>query len=182
MTGPDDRTAAGSDRLRAGHADRERVVQALKDAFVQDRLTRDELDARAGLALTARTLAELAALTGDIPAAPAGPAAAGLARPAAAARPPAAARPSLLQRHPLVWGFAGAGSGVAIAFGLVMFAANVLDPHGLGNPYHPWSKLCALVAFAALLTGIGILLHGLGTAEEQRRARKQLPLGGPGGA
>jgi hypothetical protein len=166
MTGPDDRAAAGGERLRAGHADRERVIQALKDAFVQDRLTRDELGAREGLALTARTLPELAALTGDIPA------------PLAA---PAPGRPGLVQRHPLLWGFAGSGGCVAIAFGLVMLAANVLDPHGLGNPHHPWSTLCALVALAALLTGIGILLHGLGTAEEQRRARKQRPLSGPSG-
>ena len=175
MTGPDGRAVAGGNRLRAGHADRERVIQALKDAFVQDRLTRDELGARTGLALTARTLAELAALTGDIPAAPAAPAdpvAAGLVR------APAPGRPGLIQRHPLAWGFSGAGSGVAIAFGLVMLAANVLDPAGFGNPYHPWSKLCVLVAFAALLAGLGILLHGLGTAEEQRRARRQPPPAG----
>src|SRR6266567_282331 len=73
MTGPQDPAAAGGDRLRAGHADRELVVEALKDAFVQGRLTRDELGARTGRALTARTCAELATLTADIPAA-AGPA------------------------------------------------------------------------------------------------------------
>ena len=179
MTGPDDWAAAGGDRLRAGHADRERVIQALKDAFVQDRLTRDELDTRAGLALTARTLAELAALTGDIPTALADPAVAGLARPPAAAGTPAAG-PSLVQRHPVVWAFAGSGGCLAIAFGLVIFAANVLDPRGLGNPYHPGSKLCGLAAFVVLLTGIGILIHGLGTAEEQRRARRQLPPDGQG--
>ena len=74
MTGPHDRAAAGRDRLRAGHADREQVIETLKTAFVHGRLTRDELDARAGQALTARTWADLAALTADIPA---GPAAAG---------------------------------------------------------------------------------------------------------
>src|SRR5205809_5745427 len=68
MTGPEDPAAAGRDRLRAGHADREQVIEALKDAFVQGRLTRDELDTRAGQALIARTRAELAALTADIPA------------------------------------------------------------------------------------------------------------------
>jgi hypothetical protein len=41
-----------------------------------------------------------------------------------------------------------------------MFAANVLDPNGLGNPYHPWSKLCALVAFVFLITGLGIAQGG----------------------
>ena len=78
MTEPDNQAAAGLDRLRAGHADREQVILALKDAFVQDRLTRDELDVRAGRALTARTRAELAALIADIPA---GQAVAGPTRP-----------------------------------------------------------------------------------------------------
>ena len=35
MSGPQDLAAAGCDRLRAGHADRERVIEALKGAFVQ---------------------------------------------------------------------------------------------------------------------------------------------------
>ena len=47
MTGPEDPAAAGRGRIRAGHADREQVIEALKNAFVQGRLTRDELDARA---------------------------------------------------------------------------------------------------------------------------------------
>ena len=163
MTDP---TAADRDRLRVSHAEREQVIQALKDAFVQDRLTRDELDERAGRALAARTRAELATLTADIP-----------GRPAAAgpARPPAPARPSLVHRRPLVWAVAGSGSCLAIAFGIVLFAANVLDPNGLGNPYHPWSSLCGLVAFVALIAGLGILIHGLDTAAKQRHARRHRP-------
>jgi hypothetical protein len=43
----------------------------LKAAFVQGRLTKDELDLRVGLAFASRTYAELAALTADIPARPA---------------------------------------------------------------------------------------------------------------
>ena len=58
---------AGSGR-RASHADREHVVGLLKAAFVQGRLTKDELDARLDRALVSRTYAELAALTADIPA------------------------------------------------------------------------------------------------------------------
>ena len=73
-TGPQDPAAAGRDQLRAGHADREQVIDTLKNAFVHGRLTKDELDARAGQALAARTYADLAALTADIPP---GPAAAG---------------------------------------------------------------------------------------------------------
>ena len=33
MTGPQDPAAAGAGRLRAGHADREQVIETLKDAF-----------------------------------------------------------------------------------------------------------------------------------------------------
>jgi hypothetical protein len=80
MTGPQDPAAAGRGRLRAGHADREQAIDTLKTAFVHGQLTKDELVARAGQALAARTYADLAALTADIPPRP--PA----ARPA---RPPA---------------------------------------------------------------------------------------------
>jgi hypothetical protein len=57
--GPGDQKAAAAaadgrsgGRLRASHADREHVIDALKAAFVQSRLTRDEFDARVGRALT----------------------------------------------------------------------------------------------------------------------------------
>jgi uncharacterized protein DUF1707 len=60
--------ASARGRLRASDADREQVIGALKDAFVQGRLTRDELGARTTGALTSRTYAELAAVTADIPA------------------------------------------------------------------------------------------------------------------
>jgi hypothetical protein len=67
MTGPQDPAAAGGDRTRADHADREQVIETLKTAFVQDQLSRDELGVRVGQALAARTYADLAALTADIP-------------------------------------------------------------------------------------------------------------------
>jgi hypothetical protein len=70
MTGPADEIAAGQGRLRASHADREQVVGDLQAAFVQGRLTADELDERVGQALAARTYAELAAVTTDLPADP----------------------------------------------------------------------------------------------------------------
>ena len=75
-------TAAGRGRLRASHADREQVIDTLKVAFVQGRLSKDEFDTRIGEAFTARTYAELAVVTADIP-----------ARPAAAPWPPAPVRP-----------------------------------------------------------------------------------------
>jgi hypothetical protein len=60
--------AVSRGRLRACHADREQVIGVLKAAFVQGRLGRDELNARVGQALAARTYADLATLTADLPA------------------------------------------------------------------------------------------------------------------
>jgi hypothetical protein len=55
-------------RLRASHADRDRVVEALRVAAGDGRLSAEELDERLELALNARTYAELAVLTTDLPA------------------------------------------------------------------------------------------------------------------
>jgi len=54
--------------LRASHQDRDRVVEILRVAAGDGRLTADELDERLESALTARTYRELAALTADLPA------------------------------------------------------------------------------------------------------------------
>ena len=54
--------------MRASHADRERVIDTVKAAFARGQLTAGELDARVGQALTARTYAELTAVTVSIPA------------------------------------------------------------------------------------------------------------------
>ena len=70
MMGPGDE-AAGRGRyssVRASHADRDRVVDMLKAAFVQGRLAKDEFDLRLSRVLTSRTYADLDALTADIPA------------------------------------------------------------------------------------------------------------------
>ena len=58
---------AGRGHLLASDADRERVIDALKSAFVYGLLGRDDLYKRAGQVLAARTYAELTALTADIP-------------------------------------------------------------------------------------------------------------------
>ncbi len=71
MAGPGDQsaaTAAARGHLRASHADREQMIDALKVAFVQGRLTKDEFEARIGQTFTSRTYAELATVTADIPA------------------------------------------------------------------------------------------------------------------
>src|SRR5215472_18755961 len=56
-------------QLRASHRDRDRVVEILRVAAGDGRLTSEELDERLEAALTARTYAELAVLTTDLPAA-----------------------------------------------------------------------------------------------------------------
>src|SRR6201989_1169214 len=124
MTGPQDPTAAGHGRLRAAHADREQAIDTLKTAFVHGQLTKDELDTRAGQALAARTYADLAALTADIPPRP--PAARPVRPPAAAPAPPpptpppppAAGRgppPPRARRRPLARAAAKSGACLIIA-------------------------------------------------------------------
>ena len=64
---PDAPSAPGT--LRASHADRDLVVEQLRVAAGDGRLSPEELDERLELALTARTYAELATLVADLPAA-----------------------------------------------------------------------------------------------------------------
>ena len=57
-----------ADRLRASHEDRDRVIEVLRVAAGDGRLTAEELDERVASAFSARTYGELAALTSDLPA------------------------------------------------------------------------------------------------------------------
>jgi hypothetical protein len=169
MTGPQDRAVAGGDRLRAGHADREQVIEALKTAFVHGRLTKAEFDTRAGQALSARTYADLSALTADIPPASFGPPAPAPAR-AGAARPPASAR-----RWPLAKAAAGSGLCLAIAVAARGAVAH-FDPSGAGpNPQHYLAPPFILLAFLAVLAALGILVAGVAASVNQRRSRRQPP-------
>jgi hypothetical protein len=65
--------AGGRGHLRASHADREQVIGMLKAAFVHGMLDRDEFGLRVGQTLAARTHADLAAVTTDLPAGLAAP-------------------------------------------------------------------------------------------------------------
>ncbi len=71
MSMPGDRiaaAAAGCGRREASHADCEQVIEVLKTAFVQGRLTKDEFGTRVGQAFTSQTYAELIGVTADLPA------------------------------------------------------------------------------------------------------------------
>ena len=60
--------AAGCGYLRAPRVDSEHLIDVLKAAIVQSRLTKTELEVRVGQAFAAWTYADLAAFTGDVPA------------------------------------------------------------------------------------------------------------------
>lgn len=160
-TWPGDQTGAGRGRMRASHADRDRVIETLKAAFVQERLTKDEFDERVGQTLAARTHAELAALTADIPA--------GLPTPP----PPRASGRDLDRLRESK--AAKTAAGAILAVGLLMIAA-------IGNgSNNPFTVLVAVVLLSpiwiATLAGL-LALHAL----LEKHAARQLPRGpGQGG-
>ena len=65
---------AAPQEMRVSHADRDQVVDVLRDAAAEGRLTAEELDDRVEKALRASVLADLAVLTRDLPEHPASPA------------------------------------------------------------------------------------------------------------
>jgi hypothetical protein len=108
-----------SDGLLASEADREAAQAVLKSAFTDERLTQDEFESRVGRAWAARTQAELAQLTRDLPAGPVGP-----VGPAAASRP--ARR---------IWLLAAAIAVVALAiFGIVQVTRPAAGPRAAIAP------------------------------------------------
>ena len=167
IVGPGDHRPAGHGRprgrLRASNADREQVVGVLKDAFVQGRLTRHELDARVGRAFASRTYAELAALTADIPAAP------------VAVPPPTARSAQRRARSPQHKGYKAA-VGMFTALSVCLLAViEIADPDG--NPIRVLVVWALFTAFCALVVGGLLLLH----SRLDQHAAAPLPPGqGPG--
>jgi hypothetical protein len=161
MAGPQDPAAASRDQLRVGHADREQVIEALKAAFVHGRLTKAELDTRAGQALAARTYADLATLTADIPGEPAA---------ARSARPPAPAR-----RRPLVRAAAWSGGCLVIAFAAMQIAERADPGNTPGTLPGSLAFPSFLLANAAVFAAVLIVIYGAVIAVGQRRSRRQLP-------
>ena len=169
VTGPEDRAAAARGRLRAADADREHVIDLLKAAFVQGRLAKDELDARAGQALAARTYAELAALTDDIPAGPttAGLPAAGLPAAGPPARPHNQPHNQPKQPHPLRNAAIGS-AGCLIVSILALWYGAILNNGNTGG-------CIVLAVFLTVVVMPGIIGYGIVDAVAARRSRKQLP-------
>jgi hypothetical protein len=159
MTGPDEGGLAGRGHMRAAQADREQAITVLKAAYAQGRLTKDELQARAGQAFASRTYAELAALTADLPAE--SPAA---ASPAATGSDAVWPRPSTPAR---TMAKAARRSGIC----LLVAVALVEGAYLAGN------FLLIVAAFFALIAASGFFGYGILDAWQERRSHAQLPPG-----
>ena len=144
---------AGHGRLRASHADRDGVIDTLKSAYVLGFVTKAEFDVRVTQTLAARTYAELAGVTTDLPAW------------LAAAQPPqgrAPARPAL--------GLADRAIAAFALLAAVAFAAALVSDNG-------W---LALGAVGSALASSFLMAAQMRTARRPRPPGGQLPGTGPG--
>ena len=173
---PGDNMAAGAEgdgNLPASHAGREQVLDALKAAFVQGRLAKDEFDLRVGQVLAA--YAELDAATADIPA--------GLA----AAEQPETIRKSHNKKLILRGTAAGPGASVALAVTIAVVAR--------GNPFISLVVVGVTGVFVAVLVaGLLTLISWILEIASSRQplpgpppgpgseAAQRLPLAGPAGS
>ncbi len=152
-------------RLMASDADREQVIGTLSAAFAQGRLTKEELDLRAGQAFAARTCAELAALTADLPA--------GLTR-TQPVRKPAQAQPRQPVDTAVAWS----------AWGLItpaLLAATLAVPTPTPTDNQPIGKILFLVTMVYFIAWLVAGAQMLGTWHQQRSRPGAGPdLMGPG--
>jgi len=159
VTEPAGESAARQGRFRASHADREQVVGALQAAFVQGRLTTDELDERVGQALAARTYADLAALTADLPVGPD-------RAPVPVPTPPRA--PVRRPRSPAASFAVKAGTGAIVVTMIAALAAAVIS----GAPAAAvFIAVFMLVLAAAATAVVASVIHVALKLESRQRAR-----------
>jgi Domain of unknown function (DUF1707) len=126
--------------------DREQVIRTLKTALGQGRLTEDECDERVGQASAARSRAELAVLTADLP----------VGQMDALARAPAA-------RH--VW----------IGVGVSIIAAGVVAAVLLGHPDSGLAILAFLIAAVTVLVAPIVTVGVMIDVRRRKRDGGQLP-------
>lgn len=153
---PDPMAAAGRDHIRASQADREHVIDTLKAAFVQGRLTKDEFDQRVGQTFDSTTYAELAALSADLPAWPTRP----------LSQPARARGWSLGDEKVLDWAIASALSPLA------PLAAAFLT----GNQV--FAVVSLILFILDLVLGLPFLMIVVGTRVEERRQERRSTLSG----
>jgi hypothetical protein len=158
--GPGDERAAAAlsgGHLRASHADREQVIALLTVAFVQGRLTKDELDARVSRTFAGRTYAELAELTADLPA--------GLTV-TQPPRQPARVRARRPVSKTVIWGASGTITPVMLGLGIV--AAHLTESDAFVNLYFTG-------AFSFLLVWLLIGMMMVGSWRQQSSSDRQPP-------
>jgi len=124
------------------------VVAVLKAAFVQGRLDGDELDARVGQAISARTYAELAVLTADLP--------------GGTAVFRSARTPAQVMKKAACW------SGVLLILAPAWLGIAVLIP---SMPV----SLAIFLAVMAVMAALGVFGYGIVDAVEARRSGRRLP-------
>ena len=139
-------------RLMASDADREKVADMLKAAFALGRLTKQELDLRVGQTFAARTYADLAALTADLPA--------GQTR-TEPVRKPAQAQPRQPVDKAVVWSAFG-----VIALALLAAAIAVPDPTPTDDNH--MGKILFLVTVVYFTAWLVAGAQMLGTWHQQR--------------
>jgi hypothetical protein len=148
--------AADGGHFRASQADRERAIDVLKTAFVEERLMKDAFDLRVDQALAARTYAELAAVTSDLHVSP-------------AAVRPAAAGPVSTPGRTLAKAARRSGGCMLAAFVVVGVAAST----------HEESQMVIFLAFISVVVAViaasGFLGYGVIDAWQEHRSRGQLP-------
>jgi hypothetical protein len=161
--GPEYEMAAGDGggRMRASHADRERVIGTLKAAYVYGLVTKDELDERVGQTFAARTCAELAVIAADIPP--------GLALPPPPLRPvPAKASASAAARDRTIMA-------TAIVAGLAWVAALVSPVAGPGPSVAGALSALLFVGGTGSALVSSVLLGIRMRSQRTRRAGRQCP-------
>jgi hypothetical protein len=150
MAGPERALPGDADhgRLRASHANRDGVINTLKSAYVLGFVTKDEFDARVGQTLAARTYAELAGVTTDLPAL------------LVAAQPPPWRAPARATLRPVDRAIVGFALLAAVAF-----AAAIISDDG-------W---LALGAVGSALASLFLVAAQMGTARRPQQPGGQLP-------
>jgi hypothetical protein len=147
----DPTASAGRGHMRASHADREHVIDTLKAAFVQGRLTKDELDQRVGQAFASKTHAELAVLSADLPAGSAG----------SPSQPARVQGPSLGDEKVLKWALVGVLSPL-----VPLAAAFVIETPFL-------LAVLFIMVMLDLVIGLPFLMIVVGTRVEERRKERR---------
>ena len=147
---------AGDGSIRAGNADREKVVGQLNAAFAEGRLDVGELDERVSAAYAAKTLGELAPLTADLPVSQV---------PAKRSAPPA----RRAEDRPAPAGEAAAARWAPVggAFGLFLLNVVIWGAVSLGNghPVYFW-PIWVAIPFALAL--ISVITSGVGHGRDRR--------------